>query len=59
MREYCEKQQYEGLRALRARPMTGGLARIRAKCAEEWPEDFNMRDYCEKQQLEALRNLNR
>ncbi|NIV11875.1 MAG: hypothetical protein GWN62_11540 [Aliifodinibius sp.] len=59
MRKYCEDQQYEGLRALRARQMTGVLAKIRSKCATEWPEDFKMRDYCEKQQIEALRKLNR
>jgi len=59
MRKYCEDQQYEGLRALRARQMTGGLVRVRSKCANEWPNDFQMRDYCEKQQLEALRELNR
>lgn len=58
MRKYCEDQQYEGLRALRAREMTGPLAKIRSKCASEWPDDFKMREYCEKQQLKALRELN-
>jgi zinc ribbon protein len=59
MRKYCEDQQYKGLRALRARQMTGAFAKIRSKCASEWPDDFQMRDYCEKQQLDALRELNR
>jgi len=60
MRKYCEDQQYEGLRALRARSMNSGdLATIRSKCAKEWPDDFRMRDYCEKQQIEALRQLGR
>ena len=59
MRKYCEDQQYEGLRALRARQMTGVLAKIRSKCGSEWPDDFQMRDYSEKQQIEALRELNR
>ncbi len=59
MRKYCEDKQYEGLRALRTRPMAAGLAKIRSKCAGEWPDDFAMRDYCEKKQLAALRELNR
>ena len=59
MRKYCEDQQYKGLRELRARQMTGVLAKIRSKCASEWSDDFKMRDYCEEQQIEALRQLNR
>jgi len=58
MRKYCEDQQYEALRALRARKMEGALSKIRAQCAKKWSEDYTMRDYCEKQQLEALRALN-
>ena len=59
MRKYCEDQQYEALRKLRAHSMTGQLVMIRSKCAREWPDDFAMRNYCEEQQLEALRQLNR
>lgn len=59
MRKYCEDQQYEGLRNLLARQMTGPFARIREICAQEWPDDFRMRDYCETQQIEAYRALNR
>jgi hypothetical protein len=32
-------------------------ATIRAKCAEEWPDDFRMRAFCERQQEEGLRTL--
>ncbi len=59
MRKYCEDQQQEALEALRARQLTGPLAKIRSNCAKEWRDDFRMRDYCEKQQLEALRGLSR
>jgi hypothetical protein len=60
MRKFCEDQQYEGLRALRARSMIGTpLASIRTKCAIEWPDDYQMRDFCEKQQLKALEELRR
>jgi hypothetical protein len=30
---------------------------IRAKCAEDWPDDFRMRAYCQEQQDEGLRAL--
>ena len=60
MRKYCEDQQYQGLRALRSRSMTGSTMRmIRSKCARDWPENFRMRNFCENQQLNALRELNR
>ena len=58
MRKYCEDQQNESLRALRARQMTGILAKIRSKCANDWPDNFRKRNYCENQQIEALRKLN-
>lgn len=30
---------------------------IKAKCAKEWPTDFEMQAYCQKQQREALSKL--
>ena len=44
MREYCEKQQYDGYRALNASSV-GDSARN--ACAQQWPSDFRMRRYCE------------
>ena len=35
------------------------FALIRSKCANEWPDDYQMRNYCEEQQLKAIRELNR
>jgi hypothetical protein len=36
---------------------TAAFSSIRAKCAERWPDDYEMRLYCEDKQLEALRKL--
>jgi hypothetical protein len=30
---------------------------IRAKCAKDWPDDFNMRAFCQKQQDEGVKAL--
>ncbi len=61
MRNYCLKQQHEALIVLKqGRPEDipeGVFAGIRNKCADEWPEDFNMRRYCEKQQFDSYREL--
>jgi hypothetical protein len=59
MREYCEKQQRDALRALQGRSMnaTRDHETIRRKCAADWSDDFKMRDYCERQQLDALSRI--
>jgi hypothetical protein len=61
MRNYCQKQQQEGISIL-DRGMPNGIQPdafriIRGKCASEWPRDFKMRAYCESQQYEAYRAL--
>lgn len=56
MRAYCEKQQYEAVRAL-AKGKPSDITQkefdiIRPKCEKDWSTDFTMRVYCEKQQYE-------
>jgi Domain of unknown function (DUF4124) len=40
-----------------SRPADEPFAVIKAKCAADWPKDFQMRAYCETKQTEGLRSV--
>ena len=59
--EAIEKEKIEKIARNSAEPPSDASAApmIRSKCANEWPDDYQMRNYCEEQQLKAIRELNR
>lgn len=63
MRNYCVKQQRDALAILkRGCPPdvpADVFAEVRARCAEEWPDDYSMRAYSEQRQFDAYRELER